>query len=341
MNKKLLFLTLVLGIGLLSCQDKIDGGEVVEDGLVDVTLTTKSESTTKSLVSSGGYTTWAAGDSVYVVDAEGTPRKFINTSQNNMSSAVFKGKLLANHGRNYYYAYHAAYKAPCVLNGLDLNVSREDLQFHLVDATKANKKGEYCTMIAIPVEFDAEDPEDPKDFNFYHVNSLIEARVYPDVLSDGLAEDERLANMVFDKVVFTVKAIEPPAGKPAYNNLNPFNTNVTFNMEKIEFFEDTEAVYIPYKEGTVKVNEMTSTITYDSGTTFASRYTPDSEYYDIPIYALPTSVKFWYQCDVIFYNAGEKVYHVQKTDKVGTDGLRLASLNDINFTYKDNRVVEP
>lgn len=329
-KKKLLLAALVLSIGIVSCQKEI---VVDSDGLVDVELTTNAIATTKSEVTSGGATTWEKNDEVFVVDANHEPRKFKNNSKNSTSTSSFSGKLLAGKGEHRYYAFHSASKSPCALDKYKLTVSREDLVFHCDNNYTAISKGMYCSMVALPTTFNAENASETKNFNFHHVGCLIEARI--------ATINERFADMLFDKVVFTMTAIDLANEYPEYNNLMPFNTEVIVDMKLIEgdSEDDTKNVSIPYIEGKKKVNRMTSTITYPENTKFSDNYTSGTNYFDIPIYALPTKAKFTYQLDVVFYNSNEVMCHVRKQGKA--NGLRLAGLNDPNFDDEKYIVIGP
>lgn len=325
MKKKLVFATLVLGIGLVSCQkDKIDSDG---DRLVDVvtSITTSEMIPSKTEVTSNGATNWCITDKVYIVDKANrnpfetgtTAREFTNNLTTSSYTSGFKGTLLAGLGSYDYYAYHSAKNSPCTLNGYNLTVSRNDLAILCDDNLDANKQGEYCSMVAVPLKFDAEDANSSKKFEFHHVSSLIEARI---TATNGLKELE------FDKVVFTLTAIDPTPEFPAYNDLSPFNKTITINMKDIA---GPPNVSIPYSEGSEKKNSISSTITYSNIVTFAQRYTSTTGHFDIPIYALPTTAKFTYQSDIIFYNGKEIKYHLRKRGIA--DGLKLSGLNTPSF----------
>lgn len=315
MKKTWMFVMLLSGIGLLSCEKD---NSKKEGRLVDVVVST-SATDTKTEVSSGGLTRWCKGDEVMIVDVNQVPQKFAYTGDNSKATVTFTGKLLGEQGEKTYYAYYGPKNVSyCLNNNYCINIGRSDLDVAEDGLVNAAFFGQYCPMVAIPVKFDAQSSEG-KGFQFHHTNSLIEASI------TSLPSDGRLAALLFDKVVFEVRATSQVA---------PFNTEIQIDMTKIT---GSPNVSIPYSEGATKVSVMSSSIQYKDAKTITDkdRKGGDLSTYGVPIFALPTTSEFDCVTTVYFYNGGKLVCTLQKTSKSPVKGLTLSGLNVLDFDEAD------
>ncbi|GAB6122632.1 hypothetical protein [Dysgonomonas termitidis] len=319
--KKVIFVALILIINLWSCSQS-DETETTSDDYVNVTIGSESRSL-KSIIEPGGTTTWNIDDEVKIIDVDGAPRTFTYGGTTAQRSAEFKGTLKAGQGKKIYRAYHVSTKSNCVLqDGHILAVERENLNIteDLLNLSSAYF-GTYCPMIAIPVEFNAENPDDPKLFQFHHLTSMIEARV-----SLRETEDEEFLNKICDKVVFEIKAVN---SKPFYTkvefdlNLLGTNSNVEDLNECIINMDD-ESGKVDFMSTTVNINERTIRELMQENAGLKS--------FPIPIFAFPTNDSFEYIATVYFYYQ-ENIQLQMEGSQVAT-GLNPVGLNVLGFDYK-------
>jgi hypothetical protein len=206
-----------------------------------------------------------------------------------------------------------------VIRGHDIGIieNQQDLEFVF---------GRHCGMVAIPLTFDAEnpnpDPDETLSLQFHHVNSMIEARV---TSNPG---DRRLAELVFDEVWFTVLAGEGQL---------PFSTEVEIDMTRISNGSSTT---IPFSEfNNSKIGSMYTWILYDEIKTLGDMI--GTNYYSIPIFALPTTSDFTWTVRVEFLLGGEPVATLERYSNRTAHGLNLSGLNPHNFTEGDLVFYEP
>jgi hypothetical protein len=325
--KKTLFATaLLFVIGLASCQK--------EEKTVDVTISSgfifekygfKDEGQTRLDVVSHGGTNWSPGDYVYLVDwDEGrSARPFRYLPETPDFRGAFSGRLLAGQGVKTYYAYHM----PDETNGshatsMILYINRG----HDMDITENGQIlehvfGRHCAMVAVPLAFDAENPESKKNIQFHHVNSMIEARIA------SKTSDPRLRAVTFDKVVFTFIATDtnPEA--------LPFSTEVEIDMTRIT--NGGASTSIPFTEyPNTKIGKMSTAIKYDEVKNLGDLIGQTN--YCVPIFALPTTSRFSATATVEFLLDNKLVARLSK-DGTG-NGLNLSGLNPIPFNEENLKV---
>ena len=293
---KRLFMILVLSVSIVSvsCQQGSQDGnngtkriEVDKDGFVSIEISSGNPEATKTEVTSSGVTSWTIGDVVTIIDVEGSKREFNYASKTAQAKAKFTGKLLGGHGSQKYYAYYGPRESPCEPASSNcLSVKRCDLSLSENGELNAKLFGEFCPMVAIPLTFDAQNADDNKNFDFYHVNSLIEARV------SSIVNDARLKSFGFNKILFKVIATSEEA---------PFNSEVHVMMNQIL---GPPNVPIPYMEFGEKGFEISTRINFRENT-----YLPGllalshTSYFPMPTYALPTRPPFTSDALVEFHQS--------------------------------------
>lgn len=319
--KKVLFAALALVFGFWSCTQNEDPNPN-SDGYVNVKISSKTQDNgLRSIVTPDGATSWNVGDKVVVIDADNTQQLFSYTSPTPKSSGEFNGRLKSGQGSQIYRAFHAPKNCGCKLEENNILVLHRD---HLTITDKGIDEnsilfGTYCPMIAIPLEFNAENEDDKKTFQFYHLNSMIEARV---TLRD--VEDAAYLSKLFDEVVFEVRAI----------GSKPFFTKIEVDMDLFKVdsqIEDLDECIISGNDESNKTDQM-YTIKIMQEQTIRDLMDEYDTYYPIPIFALPTEDDFNYSATVIFKYKGEPQLKMSGTG-VST-GLNPAGLNILNFDYK-------
>lgn len=328
--RKILFAVLVLAVGVYSCSQN-DENENVSDELVEVKVGSESKKmidpeskNTKSIIEPGGTTTWNIGDQVKIIDVDGVDRTFTHEGKNATQSAEFNGLLRAGQGKRIYKAFHAPTKSDCKLEtGHILVVKREDLDI-TEDGVNYNSAlfGSYCPMVAIPLNFDAEDPDDSKLFQFHHLTSMIEARVS---LRDP--EDNEFLDKTFNRVVFELKA----------RGSKPFYTEIKFDFDLLNIgdqVQDFDECIVNKSDASVKTDFMSTTMNMEERTIreLMGEYA-SLKSFPIPIFALPTDDPFDYTATVYFY-LGNKIQLKMEGNKDGATGLNPVGLNVLVFDYK-------
>jgi len=321
MMKKVIFIALVLSIGLWSCSQNDEPGDAPDD-YVDVTIGLETKGL-KSIIEPGGTTTWNVNDEVRIVDIDGVPRKFAYGGETAQRSAEFKGTLRSGQGKNIYKAYHAPEKSKVELErGHILVVEREDLDI-TEDGVNYNSAlfGSYCPMVAVPIEFDAENTDESKVFQFHHLTTMIEGRI-----SLRETEDAEFLNKKFDRVEFEVRAIES----------KPFYTKIKFDMDLLKVDDDADDLdecIIDGDDESVKTDIMSTTMNMKERTIKElMREYAGLKSFPIPIFALPTEDDFRYTATVCFYY-GETVQLKMQGSQNAT-GLNPVGLNVLDFDYK-------
>jgi len=321
--KKVIFATLVLAIGLWSCSQN-EGND--DTGYVDVTIGSKSGSL-KSYVAPGGVTSWNLNDNVMVISSDGDIQKFSYIEETVKSNAKFKGMLKSGQGRKVYKAYHAPDNSHTSLeDGHILVMEREDIILEAKDQNyNSTIFGSYCPMVAIPIEFDANNADHQKNFQFYHMTTMILGKL-------GLREtDTEIREKVFDCVKFEVMALN--GKKPFYSTIKLDLDMLSTSSELADFDE-----YIINKDDkNIKTDRMSTSMNFkDRGDNFRIEDLLDEysqlETFPIPIIALPTDDCFRYEASISFYKNEELVV---KFAGVGdATGLAPAGLNNLDFNHE-------
>lgn len=325
--KKLIFATCALAIGLWSCSSN-DDTEIPSDGYVNVTLGIQSEgaqsSVPKSIVGAGGVTSWNTIDKVKIIDVDGAEQLFTYASETPKSSAQFAGKLKTGQGKKIYKAYHIPEKSNVTLkNGHFLDIERKNIEITGYDGMTsiAAIYGTYCPMVAVPFEFNADDKKETKVAQFYHLGTMIEARV---TLRE--TEDSEYLEKFVDKIVYEVKA----------TNSKPFNTKIEFDLDKLttssSVLDLIKCIEYPTSD-TEKTDNMVTTITMvDRSIKDLMDEYKSLKFFPVPIFALPTKDKFKYTATISFYHQGAVQLKMEGNSEA--TGLNPVGLNILNFDYK-------
>ncbi len=323
--RKVLFATLVLMIGLWSCSQN-DENENVSDGYVNVTIGSES-GRLKSYVAPGGITSWNVNDTVVMLCPDGDLQKFYYIEETAKSSALFKGMLKTGQGKQVYKPFHAPTRSHTTLkDGHILVTIREDI---ILDEQGEDYNstvfGSYCPMVGIPVKFDANNSDDPKSFQFYHLSNMILAKV--SLRPNG---DREILEKTFDHIKFEVKA----------TGTKPFYSTIELDMDMLTTcskLEDLDEYIINRNDTSVKTDHMYTIMNFkERGDNFTiedllKEYSSLGSF-PIPIIALPTEDGFDYIASVSFYKGEELKVKFQGGGTA--TGLKPAGLNNLDFDYK-------
>lgn len=321
--KKVVFALLALSAGLCSCSQS-DEPNNVPDKYVSVTIGTKSEVLEKSIIEPGGTTSWDVNDVVNIIDANGTVQPFTYADETAKASAKFTGLLLANQGSQVYKAYHAPENSIVSLNGQSLFIERKDIEIdeHGIENNSA-MFGSYCPMVAMPVEFDANDTSGDKPLQFYQLMSMIEGRVSLRTEEDGYYLAKR-----FDEVRFEIQA----------NGSMPFYKTIELALDRLtvdsKVGDINECIV---NNGNSEMTDYMCTIMHMEERSIAEL---KEEYkklgsFPIPIFALPTDLEFDYTATVSFYYKGNPQLILQGS--ATAERLNPVGLNVLNFDH--NKIV--
>jgi len=323
--KKVVFAALALTIGLWSCSQDDENKGSTPDGYVDVSLGTESGEL-KSIVTPGGATSWNMGDELKVLDIDGTVQTFNYDEATAKSSAKFKGTLKAATGTNVYRAYHAPENCNTTLeNGNILVVKRTDVSIS-EDGVNANSEtfGKHCPMVAIPFELDVNNQGATESIRFYHLGTMIEARV-------TLKEPEYsvYSGKYFDNVVFELESSSGTA---------PFYTETKLDLSQLttsHMAEHLDDYITNFGDTSVKTNKMSTKMDMSQnrrtiGDLLEEYKTLGS--FPIPIFALPTNDNFTFTGTVTFYDGNTVQLKMQGTS-TGTS-LKPTGLNVLNFDHE-------
>jgi hypothetical protein len=323
--KKVLFAILVLMIGLWSCSQN-EGNENVSDGYVDVTIGTES-GRLKSYVAPGGITSWNIYDTVVMLCPDGDLQKFYYMEETAKSSALFKGMLKTGQGKQVYKPFHAPTRSHTRLkDGHILVTTREDIVLdEQGEDYNSTVFGSYCPMVAIPLRFDANNSDDSKSFQFYHLSNMILAKV-----SLRPNADQEILSQTFDNIKFEVQA---KGSKPFYSTIE-LDMNMLTTDSKLE---DLDEYIINLNDTSVKTDHMYTIMNFkERGDNFTiedllKEYSSLGSF-PIPIIALPTEDSFNYIASVSFCKG--EVVKVKFQGEGTASGLSPAGLNNLNFDYK-------
>lgn len=325
--KKLVLAMCVLITALYSCSEGEDGKNL-PDGYVDVTIGVESESlesgSGRSIVYPTGSTSWDMYDNVILLD-DGEPQEFSYASETAKNTAVFKGKLTSGRGKQLYRAYHPAKNTPLQLledlilkveRGADIIIDAEDQEYN------SEQFGKHCPMIAIPREFDVDNGEDNKAFQFVHIATMIVASIQ--LRKEGDADLKKIA---LDEVVFTVTA---------KNGSKPFYNTISIDMKKpLKSLEDLDNCIMYDDSDDVKINAMSTTMKFAKDYTLGELIEEYKSHkgFPIPVFTLPTENNFEYIASVVFKFDDVPQLEFQSTG-LG-EGLVSAGLNILDFDYQN------
>lgn len=325
--KKVIFVVFILLTGFWSCSQSDDNNNVPDD-YVNVVIGTESgeigneSSRPKSIIEPGGTTSWNIKDTVCVVDVDGVIQKFVYADETPKTSAKFTGKLRSRQGSRLYRAYHVPEKSKVTLRDAHiLTIERENL-----DITESGIMynsvlfGSYCPMVGIPVEFDADNINGTKPFQFYHLTTMIEGRV-------SLREDKDIEflDKLFDKVTFEVQA----------TNSTPFYTKIEVDLNKLNAdskVENLNECFLNLNELSGKTNYMYTTMNMRERTIRELMKEYESlGSFPIPIFALPTADSFEYTATITFYSGNTLQLKMQGSAEASR--LNPVGLNVLNFDH--------
>lgn len=325
--KKVIFATCALAIGLWSCSSSDDTvtppvTPPSPNGYVDVTIGVESDGL-KSIVGAGGATSWDITDKVKIMDVDGVEEVFNYAATAPQSSAQFSGKLKAGQGKQTYNAYHVAENANTFLrNGSILVTERKDLEVTDNGTTVLSAIfGTYCPMVATPFQFDANDKNAKKVAQFYHLGTMIEARV-----TLRSTEDSQYLNKTVDKIVFQVKA----------TGSKPFNTKMELDLSKLTTTSnilDLKGSILPSDPSAAKTDLMSTTINMPEKTIKSLIDNSGLKFLPVPIFALPTTDKFNYTATITFFYKGAEQLKMEGSSKSEAEGLNPGGLNILDFAY--------
>ncbi|NDV60221.1 hypothetical protein [Bacteroides sp. 519] len=330
--KKLVLAMCVLITTLYSCSESENGNKLPE-GYVDVTIGVESESLesgpARSIVHPNGYTKWRKEDAVIILDGE-NPVEFQYASENEMHSAAFKGRLKSEQGKQTYYAYHSAKKAPLqLLDNMILKAVRGGDIVVNEGGIGNNSKwfGDYCSMIATPAEFDACNADDRKKFEFHQLATMIVANVH---LRPN--NDTDLRSVMFNNVVFTVETTD---GEKV------FNETIKVDLKKpLGSLEELDNCIIYDASENEKTSSMSTTMQYAHVRTvgdLVDEYDDVHGSFPIPIFTLPVVGEFCYIATVSFNLDNVPQLQFQSLGK--GKGLTPAGLNKLDFDYKHAEII--
>ena len=321
--RKIIFVMLVLATGFWSCsQNDEKGGDL---GYVDVTIGSKSGQL-KSYVAPGGQTSWNVGDDVMVMAEDGDIQKFSYLEETPKSSALFKGMLKSGQGTQVYKAFHAPERSRTTLEeGNILVIERAAIVLDAKDEDyNSTVFGSYCPMVAIPIEFDANNADHSKNFQFYHMTTMIMGKLAL------RASDTELRSKVFDNIRFEVFALD---GK------KPFYTTVKLDMNQLTTtskLEDLDEYIVNKKDKDGKIDHMITTMNFKDRENFTIddllREYNSQGGFPIPIIALPTDDCFKFDASISFYKGEELVVKFYRGGGNGS-GLGPAGLNNLDFDF--------
>lgn len=319
--KKILFVILVLAAGFWSCSsDDEKGGDL---GYVNVTIDSESGKL-KSHVQPGGQTIWNENDKVIMIDADGSLQEFSYSEETAKSSGKFSGMLKSGQGKQVYKTFHAPERSRTTLQGNTLVVERGAIDLDAKEESyNSSIFGSYCPMVAIPIEFDANNADDTKSYQFYHLTTMIMGKL------SLRPVDTEIRSKVFDNVRFEVFAL---------NGKKPFYTTIKLDMDMLTTtsgLKDLSSYIVNKADESVKIDHMITTMNFKDREDFTvddllTEYS-DMGGFPIPIIALPTDDNFNYKASMSFYKGEELVLKFEGEGEGTAKGLAPAGLNILNF----------